>query len=248
MELHLQTWQEVERYLGRSNGIIVPIGSTEQHGLNGLIGTDAICAELIGRRAGEQAEALVGPTISVGMAQHHMAFSGTITLRPSTLIALIGDYVASLRRHGFAHFYFLNGHGGNVATVNAAFSEIYAGVSLERGNNAPTVRCKLANWWEAPAVKAIARELFGAREGSHATPSEVSVSQFAYPQSIKRPGPIPLGPAYRPFTDGEHYRRLYPEGHIGSDPSLATPAHGERLVEAAVEATRDDYLAFLEAA
>ncbi|MFI4988795.1 MAG: creatininase family protein, partial [Alphaproteobacteria bacterium] len=71
MELHLQTWREVERYLEKSKGIIVPIGSTEQHGLNGLIGTDAICAEVIGRRAGEQASALVGPTINVGMAQHH---------------------------------------------------------------------------------------------------------------------------------------------------------------------------------
>ena len=83
MQLHLQTWTEVEAYLEKSRGIIVPIGSTEQHGPNGLIGTDAICAEVVARAVGEAAGALVAPTISVGMAQHHMAFTGSMTLRPA---------------------------------------------------------------------------------------------------------------------------------------------------------------------
>jgi creatinine amidohydrolase len=49
MQLQLQTWEEVEAYLQTSRGIILPIGSTEQHGPIGLIGTDAICAEVIAR-------------------------------------------------------------------------------------------------------------------------------------------------------------------------------------------------------
>ena len=47
MLLHLSTWQEVEAYLQRSQAVIIPIGSTEQHGPTGLIGTDFICAEAI---------------------------------------------------------------------------------------------------------------------------------------------------------------------------------------------------------
>jgi len=45
--LQLSTWQEVETYLHSRRDIIMPIGSTEQHGPNGLIGTDSICPEII---------------------------------------------------------------------------------------------------------------------------------------------------------------------------------------------------------
>ena len=59
MLLQHQTWHEVEAYLARSKAIILPIGSTEQHGPTGLIGTDAICAEVIARGVGEAANAMI---------------------------------------------------------------------------------------------------------------------------------------------------------------------------------------------
>jgi len=245
MDLHTATWEEVEAYLKRSKGIIMPIGSTEQHGPNGLIGTDWICAQAISRGVGEKTGALVGPTINVGMAQHHLAFTGSMTLRPSTLIALIHDYVTSLARHGFERFYFINGHGGNIATVTAAFSEVYATASMRPGINAPSVRCRLKNWWEGSSVKALSKDLFGDREGSHATPSEVSVTFYVHPEAIKKREMAPIGPKGRDFADADDYRRLFPDGRIGSDPSLATPEHGKRFVEAAVKDISEDYQRFL---
>ena len=186
MQLQLQTWPEVAAYLETSRGIILPIGSTEQHGPIGLIGTDAICAEIIARGVGETTGALVGPTIGIGMAQHHMAFPGSITLRPSTLIALLRDIVESLAVHGFERFYFINGHGGNIATITAAFSEIYAARSMAPANGLAPIRCRLRNWWQAEGVGQLAKELYGEAEGSHATPSEVAVTQFAHPDAIKQ--------------------------------------------------------------
>ena len=65
MHLHLSTWQEVESYLLRSQGILIPTGSTEQHGPNGLIGTDAICPTAIASHAALQAD-LLRPYLGTG--------------------------------------------------------------------------------------------------------------------------------------------------------------------------------------
>ncbi|HSG58543.1 MAG TPA: creatininase family protein [Woeseiaceae bacterium] len=242
MELKFSTWQEVETYLHKSKAIVLPIGSTEQHGPNGLIGTDALCPESLAVALGEKTGALIAPTISVGMAQHHLGFPGSITLRPTTLIAVIQDIVNSLIRHGFERFYFLNGHGGNVATAQAAFSEIYAQASM---GSTPTdqsrVRCKLVNWWEVEGVMPLCKELFGDADGSHATCGEVSLTQYAYPDSIKAaemdPPIAPTGPIY----DAADYRRRFPDGRIGSNPSLASPEAGEKLFEQALTGLEKDY-------
>jgi creatinine amidohydrolase len=241
MLLQLQTWPEVESYLQTSRGIIVPIGSTEQHGPVGLIGTDAICAEIIAKGVGEATGALVGPTIAVGMAQHHMAFAGSITLRPSTLIAMLRDVVESLAIHGFALFYFINGHGGNIATITAGFSEIYAARSMAPPGAVGQVRCRLRNWWEAEGVAGLVKELYGDAEGSHATPSEVAITQFAHPEAIKR---APLDPPIASrggFTDAADYRRNFPDGRIGANSALATPEAGKRLYGLAVAGLAKDY-------
>lgn len=245
MQLQLQTWMEVEAYLQSSRGIILPIGSTEQHGPTGLIGTDAICAEVIAKGVGVAAGALVAPTIAVGMAQHHLGFAGSMTLRPSTMIAVVRDLVASLARHGFERFYFVNGHGGNIATLTAAFSEIYAERSLSAAGNAPAIKCRLRNWWQNQAVRQLSKELYGEAEGAHATPSEVAVTQFAFPDAIKS---APLDPPVAPwgdFADAADYRRAFPDGRIGSNPGLASPEAGSRLYEAAVAALSKDYLDWL---
>jgi len=237
MLLHHAAWPEVEAYLTRSTGILMPIGSTEQHGPNGLVGTDAICAEAIAKAVGEAAEALVGPTISVGMAVHHMGFPGTMTLRPSTLIQLMQDYVMSLAKHGFRRFFFLNGHGGNIATVQAAFYEIYAASEGALGA-APAgfgeIQCKLVNWWDSPATAKLCRELFGDQDGAHATASEVAITQYLYPETIKR---VVLDPPKAPngrFHGPADYRRRFPDGRIGSNPGLATPEKGKQIFDVAV--------------
>jgi creatinine amidohydrolase/Fe(II)-dependent formamide hydrolase-like protein len=228
MRLSLMSWPEVEAAINRSPGIVIPIGSHEQHGPNGLIGTDALCPEIIALEAAQEAGFLLGPTFSVGMAQHHLGFAGTITLRPTTMIAALTDWVESLARHGIRRFYFLNGHGGNIATVNAAFSEIWAGFSFrgEQSGLALTLR----NWWELEGVDALSRQMYGAGLGSHATPSEVSVTYYGYPDAIKKVSMSPKLAPNGPIRDASDYRARFPDGRIGSDPSTANVEDGRQLV------------------
>lgn len=244
MRLQTATWPEVEAYLKCSNGIIVPIGSTEQHGPNGMLGTDSICPETVAFGVAESMEVLIAPTISIGQAHHHLGFPGTIALRPSTLMAVLVDVVRSLYRHGFRHIYFLNGHGGNEATVKAAFQEIYA-LSSYGDTDLSDLRLKLCNWYMTAGVGRLSNQLFGDQEGSHATPSEVSLTFYAYPNEVKT---TTLSPTLAPtgvIRDANDYRAQFADGRIGSNPALATVAAGERLFKASVADVLEDYGNFL---
>ena len=245
--LHLSTWLEVQSYLEISSGIIFPIGSTEQHGPTGLIGTDAICAEAIARGVGEATQALVGPTINVGMALHHTAFPGSMSLRPSTLILMIRDYLTPLARAGFSRFFFINGHGGNVATLKAAFSEFYAALADLNVPGAEHVRCQISNWYMCHSVYKLAKELYGSQEGSHATPSEVALTQYVYPDAIKQADLSKDVSNDHRIYGAADFRQRYPDGRMGSNPALATPEHGKRFYDLAVKELSSDYLAFLAA-
>ncbi len=245
MQLQLSTWPQVEAYLQQSRGIIMPIGSTEQHGPSGPIGTDAICAEAIAERVGESTSALVGPTIAVGMALHHTAFPGTISLQPSTLIGVIKDYVTSLAQAGFERFFFINGHGGNIATLKAAFAETYSHLSHSGVAGGDRVQCKVANWFMCSSVYKRAKELYGDQEGSHATPSEIAVTQYLYPDTINSTPLAENPPSGYPIYSATDFRRRYPDGRMGSNPALARPEHGEQFIELAVKDLSQRYLEFV---
>ena len=247
MQLSLVHWTDVEAYLERHRGIIIPIGSTEQHGPNGLMGTDAVCAEHIASEAGEKLDLLVAPTISVGMAVHHLAFPGSISLQPTTLIRVIIDIVNSLHKNGFEQFFFVNGHGGNISTVYTAFSQIHAETVVGMsGTVNKAIRCGLFNWWDGNRSKALYEALYGDAEGHHATPSEIALANFAASRPIREVEMMPkiagTGGVSGPESlsdDPVGYRRLFPDGRVGSDPSLASLEDGEKFSACAVADAAD---------
>ena len=242
MLLFESTWMEIEAFLERSRCVVIPIGSNEQHGPTGLLGTDWMCPQIIAHEAQAGADILVAPTFNIGMAQHHLGFPGTISLRPTTFIAATGDWVRSLAVHGFDKIYFLNGHGGNVASIEAAFSEIYAEASFQR--RPAGFALKLRNWWDLAGVTAMAGRQFPSGHGSHATPSEIAVTQWAYPHAIKAANYAPQIASSGPIREALDFRARHPDGRMGSDPGLATPEKGGELVAQAAKSLIDDLRAF----
>jgi len=168
----------VEAYLKTKDQIIIPIGSTEQHGPTGLIGTDFVTAQKISQAAGQQQTILVAPPICYGMAMHHMAFPGSATLTPLTFITMLSEIIQAFAQHGFRRFLFINGHGGNIAPTTTAFSQAL-------GQDQDLV-LKLFNWWQNQDVVAYEQEHFGESNGQHATCGEVSLTQHLRPQAFEK--------------------------------------------------------------
>jgi creatinine amidohydrolase len=251
MRLELMTSPAVQAYLGQRTGIIVPVGTTEQHGPDGLTGTDFLCPDAVAGRYGEQSKTLIAPAIAYGMSQFQLGFAGSVSLRPSTLAAMAHDIVASLAATGFTRIYFLNGHGGNLAPLRAGIQEFYAARSLAGVTEPVRVHCRVKSWWEFPATAKLRKSLYGDGEGSHATPSEIALTMAAYPEAIKpfvRPAPSPIKDtivhAGDNYFDAADFRRRYPDGRVGSDSALATPETGQQVLEAAVAGLAEDFAAF----
>ncbi|WP_435362698.1 creatininase family protein [Haloarchaeobius sp. DYHT-AS-18] len=117
MHLTEATWTDVRAV--DTDVAILPVGSTEQHGPHAPLGTDALSAAEIAARAEERAdeELVVAPVVSVGVAEEHRHFDGTLWVSEDTFRAYVRETIESLAHHGFERIAVVNGHGGNAAAV-----------------------------------------------------------------------------------------------------------------------------------
>ena len=237
------TWLEIEAYIEHSSGIIIPTGSTEQHGPMGLIGTDAICAEQIAENAADIASTCVAPTLAYTPAPFNMAFPGTISISEHLYEALVIEIIEGLASQGFRHFYFLNGHGANLAPLKR----------VSQAHKEAEIRVK--SWWEFDAVNALRHKYYADWEGMHATPSEISITQATdrvIAPGIARDPPEKLSSEFIKEHAGdrhgppEQHRKQFPDGRVGSHSALARPKHGRKLLKTAGIAVAQDYSDFVK--
>lgn len=109
----------LEDHARANRTVILPIGSTEQHGPHLPVGTDTMLCHAVAERAARMSRgtAIVLPPLWISLAEHHMPFGGTLTLTYEELSSILGGIVGSVARQGFAKVILLNGHGGNMAAL-----------------------------------------------------------------------------------------------------------------------------------
>ena len=112
MKIFDRNWMQIEKYLEGDDRIVLPIGSTEQHGYLSL-GTDAILAERVAVEAAEPLGVPVLPCLPFGMAPYFTEYPGTMSLRMNTYIEVIRDLLGCIVGQGFRRIAIVNGHGGN---------------------------------------------------------------------------------------------------------------------------------------
>ncbi|QUJ77222.1 creatininase family protein [Sulfitobacter albidus] len=156
MKISDMNWRDVEAAAARDPRCIVPIGSTEQHAQLSLC-VDMILAERVSVEAAEPLGVPVYPVMPFGLAPYFNAYPGTVSLRVETLLAVMRDVIASVRRAGFTRVLIVNGHGGN-DPVRALAQELMA--------EHPDMSIKFHNWWSAPRTWAAVQATD--TSGSHA--------------------------------------------------------------------------------
>jgi creatinine amidohydrolase len=105
------TWRELQQ--SGVDTAVLAFGTIEQHGHHLPLGTDWFVAEAMGRALAERLGAFLVPAMPFGNSREHIAFPGTLTLRPATLAAVLEDLVESLRQHGIRRIVVFSAHGGN---------------------------------------------------------------------------------------------------------------------------------------
>ncbi len=170
---------EVERYLrgaGERSMVLVPVGSTEQHGPHAPLATDALIPTEVGRRVAPRVGAVVAPAVNYGLSYPHAGFTGVVFLRMSTFGALIEDLVLQFAGMGFRRIVFLNGHYDNTYAIAYACAAV--GGQLHQG-----VRAFPINYWDAMRPEEAA-EFFDPANGLHANKGETSAVMAINPALV----------------------------------------------------------------
>ena len=205
------TRSEFAGLAARGAVVIVPIASTEQHGLHLPVDTDCRTVEYVAQRAAQLAvdfPVLVAPLIPYGMSPHHMKYGGTISLHVETIIKLLRDICESLIAGGFERILILSGHGGNAQTIGAAAQEMKFTLNREI-RSCCWFDLIPETWEEVPEGPS--------KNIGHSGEAETSAILALAPELVRRDS------------------LLLVEG-ITDDPARGTRAKGERILEDAVQA------------
>lgn len=160
------TDREVAAFLREHQTVIVPTGSTEQHGPHGPLATDVLVPLEVARRVAPRVGAVVAPTINYGLSYPHVGFTGVVHVRIPTFMALVEDLCASLATVGFRRIVFLNGHYDNTYAI--AYACANAAERMPAGTRAFPI-----NYWDGMTA-AEAAEFFAPGTGLHANAGETS--------------------------------------------------------------------------
>ncbi|HWD52870.1 MAG TPA: mycofactocin biosynthesis peptidyl-dipeptidase MftE [Acidimicrobiales bacterium] len=216
-------WPEVRTLAGQGAVLLVPMGSTEQHGPHLPVTTDTDIAgaivshPAIGLRL---PHAVVAPPLPYGSSGEHDGFSGTLSIGRKATELVVMELVRSASA-SFSAVVVVSTHGGNAAPVDQAVSRLRA-----EGRN-------VRGWsprWQGDA---------------HAGRTETSLMLAVAPDrvdlAVAEPGDTRPLAEILPALRAGGVSSVSPNGVLG-DPTAATKAEGDRLLAAAV----DDLIRFVD--
>jgi creatinine amidohydrolase len=179
MRLSQITWPKARDYFLNNDTVLLPVGSIECHGRHLPLGTDTLIPDRLLELIEEKSDVLIAPTVPYGACDSLSGFPGTIDLGSDLLYSLLSRITSELYRHGARHFIILNGHGGNMRTIEQV------GLDLERKG---ALLAEL-NWW------LMAWDIDSAWKGGHGGAEETAAIMAVDPSLVDKSeigGPLEL--------------------------------------------------------
>lgn len=220
------TMPEFTAGLEKTRTVLIPFGSTEEHGSHLPLNTDTLHAVEVGRRIAERRPIFIAPPVPYGVCRSTGDHPGTLSISTTTLRALAIDIVSSLYRHGLRNFILLTGHAGGTHTSTL----IDAGEEMLQRH----ADLRIAVLTEFMLASREGKGIIETPDDAHAGEIETSRLLHSHPQLVKGCGER----EYPSFPKGilvRDKRRFWPGG-VWGDPTKATAEKGARLEKAVVDA------------
>jgi creatinine amidohydrolase len=170
-----------KQYLKRMDAnplVIVPTGACEVYGPHMPMGTDLIVAKRISELVAEKTDAIIAPTIEMGESSALGSYPCTFALPRKILEEYLDFLVGKLLSDGAKKFLFINGHAGNVDTINYI---------VKKYMNKNDFKAAQVDWWRFATVhnKGIC-QYEGAMCNGHAAECGTSVMAYLFPEYIDK--------------------------------------------------------------
>jgi creatinine amidohydrolase len=229
--------------LDRSIPVILPVAAIEQHGKHLPLATDRMIGEYFCRQLHQEIprNVLILPAMAVGCSEHHMDFSGSLTLRHNTFLDHAEDILSSVAHHGFKNLIVFNSHGGNLG-IGQVIVEHF-------GNRHPDCKLVLVTWWKIVGEALLELNETGPGGVGHAGEFETSLMMKIAPELVQidkiegkkneqsynwATGDLLRGPKASLY---QSMKTMTPNGVYG-EPKMISAEKGEQITELVVRALK----------
>ena len=217
--------------------VVLPIGSTEQHGPHLPLGVDSYIAEDIAKHLAKLTDIIIAPTITYGYKSKPLSgggplFKGTIDLNGETLIHLVTDILCEFARDGFNKIFIENAHFENQAFIEEAMDLATA--------QFPKLKVVQSNWWDVldqKTVDEIFKDVpFPGWALEHAAITETSLMMYLEPDLVRTElMPTEVKAQALPYSVCPARHDLVPDCGVLASPVGSTKEKGKLIVDKAIE-------------
>lgn len=219
------TMPDFKRGVNKTQTVLIPVGSVEEHGSHLPLATDTLEVYELARRVAESVDVFVAPPIFYGVLRSTQDHPGSVGISAGTLRALVRDIVHSLYKQGLRRFIIVSGHGGSIHVsalreVGEDLLEELEGIAVAVLSILDLVTDDVSQWIET-------------RNDAHAGEVETSVMRFIKPHLVQGTSKAEFPKFPDPIL--VRNRKKYWPGGVWGDPGKGHEDKGRKLVEHGVK-------------